>query len=58
MENRFSFGDPNERDDPREFTDDYELLSTCCGAKSDTEIIDGLGICSECKEHAEFTEEV
>ena len=34
---------------------DEELLSTCCGDTSDVEIIDGLGVCTCCKEHAEFT---
>jgi len=34
-----------------------ELLSECCGAESTVEIIDGLGICAECKEHAEFIDE-
>ena len=36
---------------------DEELLSTCCGDTSDVEIIDGLGICTCCKEHAEFKPE-
>jgi len=50
--------DPDSRYDPPdepEIEDNDELLSTCCSANSDTEIVDGLGICSLCKEHAEFT---
>jgi hypothetical protein len=49
--------------------DDDELLSTCCGANADGEIhtyeneeegVDAdqhFGICTWCKEHAEFTTE-
>ena len=51
--------DPDRKYDPpdeeEELERDEELLSTCCGDTSDTEIIDGLGICTCCKEHAEFT---
>ena len=31
--------------------------SNCCGAPSIGEVIDGLGMCSECKEWAEFEDE-
>jgi len=31
-----------------------EVSSDCCGALSSTSIEDNIGICSECKEHAEF----
>ena len=37
--------------------DDYEELSNCCGAEPANEVIDGLGICSECREHADFESE-
>jgi hypothetical protein len=31
-----------------------ELLSNCCGAAAENEIVDGLAICSRCKEWADF----
>jgi hypothetical protein len=38
--------------------DDNERLSECCGSSSKIEIIDGLGLCSDCGEWAGFfTEE-
>jgi hypothetical protein len=36
---------------------DTELRSDCCDAVADGEVIDGIGICSKCKEHASFTNE-
>ena len=30
------------------------LVSECCGAPPANEVIDGLGICSECREHSGF----
>jgi len=36
---------------------DEELLSGCCGAPSATEVIDGCGLCSRCKEWADFESE-
>ena len=36
---------------------DMERLSDCCTAPSAWEIVDGLGICSKCKEHATFLTE-
>jgi len=52
--------------DARKYTDDElsdqlsiwkencELLSECCAEPPSGEVIDGLGICSHCKEHAGF----
>jgi len=31
-----------------------EFLSECCGAYSTTETCDGLGMCADCGEHAQF----
>lgn len=39
------------------FIPDGEMLSTCCGALSSTEIFDSIAICSDCKEWAEFSSE-
>ena len=36
---------------------DQDKHSTCCGAVSATEIVDGDAICSACGEHADFEEE-
>lgn len=36
---------------------DEEMLSTCCGSTSLTEIVDGIAICSDCREWADFTSE-
>lgn len=38
------------------FYPDKEMLSDCCGAPSATEIVHGMGICSDrdCREWAEF----
>lgn len=35
------------------FIPDTKQVSNCCGAPFVTEVIDGDGICSKCKEHAE-----
>tara|TARA_Y100000310_G_scaffold236419_1_gene239588 strand:- start:315 stop:629 length:315 start_codon:yes stop_codon:yes gene_type:complete len=32
-------------------------VSECCGASADSSIEDGIGICSDCKEWADFEEE-
>ena len=51
--------DPDRRYDPPdepEIEDDDDDLSTCCGANSEIDIVDGQGICSFCKEHATFTD--
>ena len=36
---------------------DEDYLSECCGAESTVEVIDGLGVCADCHEHAEFTDD-
>lgn len=33
---------------------DKEMLSTCCGSTSITEIVDRIAICGECREWSEF----
>ena len=43
--------------DKMELIPDGDLWSTCCGAESTTEVVDGLGICSQCREHADFEAE-
>ena len=43
--------------DKMELIPDGDLWSTCCGAESTTEIHDGLGIRSQCREHADFEAE-
>ena len=35
---------------------EYEIVSNCCGALPMGEVYDSLGLCSECREHAEFKE--
>lgn len=35
---------------------DNSVLSNCCGAPALGEVINGEGMCSDCKEHAEFEE--
>lgn len=41
------------------FYPDKEMLSDCCGALSATEIVDGMGICSDrkCRDWASFKSE-
>ncbi len=38
------------------WTPDKDMFSSCCGALSAGEIIDGDAICSACGEHADFEE--
>lgn len=33
---------------------DFNMLSECCEAPATGEIIDGLGVCSKCKEWSDF----
>ena len=53
-------GQESHLDPPDEPTlkNDDELLSTCCGANSLTEIFDGLGICSFCGEHEKLLPDI
>jgi predicted anti-sigma-YlaC factor YlaD len=39
------------------FYPDHNKLSNCCGAVSLTEIVDDLGMCSKCREWADFAAE-
>jgi len=36
---------------------DLDKYSNCCGAISDVEIVDNLGMCAKCKEWADFKNE-
>jgi len=36
---------------------DEEMLSTCCGATSLTEIVDRIAICGDCREWVDFKSE-
>lgn len=36
------------------YYEEEELYSDCCAAPAANEIVDGLAICSECKEHASY----
>ena len=46
--------DELEREYQAEKAEDDEYLSECCGAYSTTETCDGLGMCADCGEHAQF----
>jgi hypothetical protein len=38
--------------------DDHEEVSFCCGAYFCTEVVDGIGMCGDCKEWSEvYTED-
>jgi len=39
------------------FYPNQEVRSDCCDAPAMGEVIDGIGICAKCKEHASFTNE-
>jgi len=52
---KFYNDDPNAGDD---FHSSCGMISVCCGAPPLGEICDDCGICSQCRDHTTFEQEI